>query len=89
MVKFCTHLTVPGLAVLPVEVGPVAVLVPPSPFVGEGAVGHGDVIVPVLGGEGSALVVGEGIACKHGDKLACFFGQFSQWLFDQTVLSFD
>lgn len=28
-----THLTVPGLAVFPIEVGPVAVLIPPSPLV--------------------------------------------------------
>ena len=53
----------PGLSVLPVEVGPVAVLVPPGAFVRERAVGDGDVIVPVLGGEGAALVVDQGIAC--------------------------
>lgn len=28
-----THLTVPGLAVFPIEVGPVAVLIPPSALV--------------------------------------------------------
>lgn len=72
LVKVCAYLTVSGLAVLAVEVGPVAVLIPPSPFVGEGTVGHGDVIVPVLGGEGSALVVGEGVTWKCVDKLPCF-----------------
>lgn len=53
----------PGLSVLAVEVGPMAVLIPPSPLVGHGTVGHGHVVVPVLGGEGTALVVGEGVPC--------------------------
>lgn len=53
----------PGLSVLAVEVGAVAVLVPPGPFVGHGTVGHSHVVVPVLGGEGAALVIGEGVSC--------------------------
>lgn len=55
-------LTVPGLSVLAVEVGAVAVLIPPGPFVGHGTVGDGDVVVPVLGGEGASLVIGEGVS---------------------------
>lgn len=53
----------PGLSILAVEVGPVAVLIPPGPLVGHGAVGHGHIVVPVLGGEGAALVIGEGVPC--------------------------
>lgn len=52
-----------GLSVLAVEVGAVAVLVPPGPFVGHGTVGHCNIIVPVLGGEGASLVIGEGVSC--------------------------
>lgn len=48
-----------GLSVFAVEVGPVAVLVPPRSFVRRGAVGDGDVVVSVLGGEGPALVVAQ------------------------------
>lgn len=53
----------PGLSILAIEVGAVAVLVPPGPFVGHGTVGHSDVIVPVLGGEGATLVISEGVPC--------------------------
>lgn len=56
-----TYLTVPGLAVLPVEVGPVAVLVPPGALVGHGTVGNCNVIVSVLGGERAPLVIAEGV----------------------------
>ena len=54
-----THLTVPGLAVFPIEVGPVAVLIPPSALVGHGTVGNCYVIVSVLRGEWAALMVAE------------------------------
>lgn len=54
----------PGLSVLAIEVSAVAVLVPPGPFVGHGTVGHSDIVVPVLGGEGAALVIGEGVPCR-------------------------
>lgn len=53
------YLAVPGLPVLPVEVGPVAVLIPPSSLVRHGAVGNRDVVVSVLGGERASLVVAE------------------------------
>lgn len=55
-----------GLAVFAVEVGPVAVLVPPGPFVGQGAVSDGDVVVSVFCGEGSALVVAERVTWEQG-----------------------
>lgn len=61
--QLCPYLTVPGLSVLAIEVGAVAVLIPPGPFIGHGAVGHSHVIVPVLGGEGAALVIAEGVPC--------------------------
>lgn len=54
-----TDLTVSGLPVFAVEVGPVAVLVPPGSFVGQGAVSDSDVIVSVFCREGSSLVVAQ------------------------------
>lgn len=53
----------PGLPVLAIEVGAVAVLIPPGPFIGHGTIGHSNIVVPVLGGEGAALVIGEGVPC--------------------------
>lgn len=50
-----------GLAVFAVEVGPVAVLVPPGPFVRQGTVSDSDVIVSVFRGEGPALMVAQRI----------------------------
>lgn len=68
---YCTaHLTVSGLAILPIEVGPVTVLVPPGPFVGQGTVGHGDVIVTVLRGEGPTLMVGKRVAWNRRDQIS-------------------
>lgn len=68
-----THLTVSGLAVLAVEVGPVAVLVPPGSFVRQGTVSDSDVVVSVFCGEGPALVVAQGVTCEQsrekGDSL--------------------
>lgn len=61
-----THLAVSGLAVFAVEVGPVAVLVPPGSFVRQRAVGDGDVVVSVFRGEGSALVVAQGVTWEQG-----------------------
>lgn len=57
------YLAVPGLSVLAVEVGAVAVLIPPGAFVGHGTVGYRNIVVPVLGGERAALVVSEGVPC--------------------------
>lgn len=57
-------LTVPGLPVLPVEVGPVAVLIPPSTLVGHGTVGDCNIIVSVLSGERTSLVIAEGVSCS-------------------------
>lgn len=54
-----TDLTVSGLAVFAVEVGPVAVLVPPGSFVRQGTVSDGDVVVSVFCGEGPALVIAQ------------------------------
>lgn len=54
-----------GLAIFAIEVGPVAVLVPPSSFIRQGTVSDSDVIVSVFGGEGPALVVAQRVACNH------------------------
>lgn len=58
------YLTVPGLPILPVEVGPVAVLIPPSTLVGHGTVGDCNIIVSVLSGERTSLVIAEGVSCQ-------------------------
>lgn len=50
------------------------VLIPEGPLVGEGAVCDGDVIVVVVGGEGSTLVVGHGVTWR-GD-----WGSEGDWL---------
>lgn len=60
-----THLTVSGLAVLAVEVGPVAVLVPPGSFVRQGTVSDSDVVVSVFRGEGPALVVAQRVTWEQ------------------------
>lgn len=57
-----THHAVPVVSPVPIEVGQVAVLVPPGATVAQGAVAQGDVIVRVDGSPGLALVVGHGIA---------------------------
>lgn len=54
-----------GLAVFAVEIGPVAVLVPPGSFVRQGTVSDGNVVVSVFCGEGSALVVAQRITCDQ------------------------
>lgn len=61
-----TYLTVPGLSIFPIEVGPVAVLVPPGPLVRHGAVGNSNIIVSVLCGERAPLMIAERVPCKKG-----------------------
>lgn len=48
-----------GLAIFAIEIGPVAILVPPGPFVGQGTVSDSNVIVSVFCREGPALVVAQ------------------------------
>lgn len=62
-----SYLTVTLFTVLPHEVHSMTVLIPEGALVGEGAVGDGDVIVVVVGGEGSTLVVGHGVTWR-GDR---------------------
>lgn len=66
LLSWVTHLAVSGLAVFAVEVGPVAVLVPPGSFVRQGTVSDGDVVVSVFRGEGSALVVAQRVTWEQG-----------------------
>lgn len=54
----------PVVSPVPIEVGQVAVLVPPGAAVAQGAVAQGDVIVRVDGSPGLALVVGHSIAWR-------------------------
>lgn len=54
-----------GFAVFSIEVGPVAVLVPPGSFVGQGTIGDGDVIVSVFCRERPALVVAQRVTCDQ------------------------
>lgn len=61
------YLAVTLLAVLPHEVDSVAVFIPEGALVGEGAICDGDVVVVVVGGEGSTLVVGHGVAWRGED----------------------
>lgn len=60
-----TDLTVSGLAIFSVEVSPVAVLVPPGSFVGQGTVSYSNVIVSVFSGEWPTLVVAERVTCDQ------------------------
>lgn len=62
-----TYLTVPGLSVFPIEVGAMAVLIPPGPLVGHGTVGNGNIIVSVLCGERASLMIAEGVPYKEKD----------------------
>ena len=54
-----------GLAVFAVEVGPVAVLVPPGSFVRQGTVSDSNVVVSVFCREGAALVVAQRVTCDQ------------------------
>lgn len=47
------------------EVDTVTVFIPEGPFVGQGAVGDGDVVVVVVGREGSTLVVRHGVTWQR------------------------
>lgn len=53
------YLAVSGLAIFAVEVGPVAVLIPPGPFVGHGTVCDGNIVVSVFGRKRAPLMIGE------------------------------
>lgn len=57
-----------GLAVLAVEVGPVAVLVPPGSFVRQGTVSDSNVVVSVFRGEGPALVVAQRVTWEQRER---------------------
>lgn len=59
------YLTVAFFTVLPHEVDSMAVFIPEGALVGEGAVCDGDVVVVVVGGEGSTLVVDHGVAWRE------------------------
>lgn len=51
-----------------------AVFIPEGALVGEGAVRDGDVVVVVVGGEGSTLVVGHGVAWKQQGAVIHSYG---------------
>lgn len=44
------------------QINPVAVFIPEGSFIGQSAVGDGNVVVMVVGGERPAVVVGHGVA---------------------------
>lgn len=56
-----TYLTVTAVAIFPHEVNAMTIFIPKGAFVGQGAVGDGDIVVIVKSGEGSTLVVGHGV----------------------------
>lgn len=64
-IKDTTDLTVSGLAIFAVQVGPVAVLIPPGTFIRQGTVCDSDVIVSVFSRKGPALMVTERITCNQ------------------------
>lgn len=78
MQQAATHLAVPGLRVLPIEIGPVAVLVPPGALVRHGTVGNSNVIVSVLCGERASLVIAKGVSCKKNTCETVLFVPFSR-----------
>lgn len=45
------------------QINPVAVFIPEGSLIGQSAVGDGNVVVMVVGGERPAVVVGHGVAC--------------------------
>lgn len=56
-----TYLTVTIITVFSHEVDTMTVFIPKGTLIGQSAVGDGDVIIVVVGGEGSALVVSHGV----------------------------
>lgn len=56
-----SYLTVTFVAIFPHEVDTVTVFIPKGAFVGQGAVGHSDIVIIVVSGEGPTLVVGHGV----------------------------
>lgn len=49
------------VSIFPHEVDTVTVFIPEGAFVGQGAVGDSDIVIVVVGGEGSTLVVSHGV----------------------------
>lgn len=60
-----THLAVLSLPISAIGVGQVAILVPPTTMMCQGAVAEGDVVVSVEGGELPPIVVSKCIPCKN------------------------
>lgn len=56
-----SYLTVTFVAIFPHEVDTVTVFIPKGAFVGQGTVGHSDIVIIVVSGEGPTLVVGHGV----------------------------
>lgn len=55
------YLTVTAVTIFPHEVYTMAVFIPEGAFVGQGAVGHSNIVIVVIRREGPALVVGHGV----------------------------
>lgn len=76
-----TYLTVTFVTIFSHEVDTVTVFIPESAFVGQGTVGDSNVVVIVIGREGSALVVCHGVAWQldrgvsSRKQLICFHAQ--------------
>ncbi len=60
-VENMTYFAVIVVSVFPHQVHTMAVFIPERSLVGQSAVGDGDVIVMVIGGEGPVLVIRQGI----------------------------
>lgn len=60
-----TYLTVTAVTIFPHEVDTVTVFIPEGAFVGQGAVCDSNIIIVVIGGEGSTLVVSHGVAWQR------------------------
>lgn len=60
-----TYLTVTVVTIFPHEVDTMTVFIPEGAFVGQGTVCDGDIIVIVIGGEGSTLVVSHGVTWQR------------------------
>lgn len=57
------------ISISPHEVDAVAVFIPEGSLIGQGTVGHSNVVVVVIGGEWTTVMVGHGVAYRDAQQL--------------------
>jgi len=82
--KDMPYLAVAVVSISSHEVDAVAVLIPEGSLIGQGTVGDSDVVVVVVGGEGTAVVVGHRVACKDTAEMFSYISVAKKSRFGHT-----